>query len=138
MFVFWPPIWLQPAQSDGEKVQKSVIVSTSEKPLTDTNHYQDILVTKDDIKEMIRIQFTLYGLVDQIPIAEAVIACESGFRVDPLPHNGISWGIAQFTPDTWKDFGTGDIMNPYWQIKTMAKMWKMGLQNRWDCFSGKR
>lgn len=97
-----------------------------------------VKLTKNDIKEMVKNQFTLYGIEDQIPRALEVLQCEGGFNVDPLPHNGISWGVAQFTPPTWEDFGHGDIMNPYWQIKTMAKMWAMGLQNRWDCFSGRR
>jgi hypothetical protein len=62
----------------------------------------------------------------------ATIMCESGFQVDPK-HNGISWGVAQFTPATWKDFGYGDIMNPEAQLLTMARIWGK-YKNRWDCF----
>lgn len=62
------------------------------------------------------------------------IQCESGWRVDP-PHNNISWGISQFTPDTWEQFGYGDIMNPVSQLNVMAMMWgEYHLQNRWDCY----
>ena len=62
----------------------------------------------------------------------AVIQCESGFLIDP-PHNGISWGIAQFTKPTWQDFGYGDIMNPLIQLDVMGKMLNNGLIGRWDC-----
>jgi hypothetical protein len=63
----------------------------------------------------------------------ATITCESGWQIYPKPNN-ISWGIAQFTPATWKGFGYGDIMNPLSQLDTMAKMWSKGLANRWDCY----
>lgn len=77
--------------------------------------------------------FAKYGIESQVGMAENVISCESGFQVNPK-HNNISWGITQMTPATWKDFGYGNIMNPYSQISVMAKMWKMGLQSRWDCY----
>ena len=63
----------------------------------------------------------------------ATIFCESGWQIDPK-HNGISWGIAQFTKPTWKEFGYGDIMNPLTQLEVMASMIHRGLFNRWDCF----
>ena len=81
----------------------------------------------------LELEFTKYGIANEIPTAIAVINCESGFQVNPK-HNNISWGIAQFTPATWHDYGYGDIMNPVSQINVMAKMWSLGLANRWDCF----
>lgn len=67
-------------------------------------------------------------------LISSVIDCEnSSWSVDPLPHNNVSWGFAQFTPATWKDFGHGEIMNPYSQIEVMVKMFNMGLSKRWDC-----
>ena len=61
------------------------------------------------------------------------VNCESGWQIYPKK-NHISWGISQFTPPTWKRFGHGDIMDPISQLDVMAKMWSMGLQDRWDCF----
>ncbi len=60
------------------------------------------------------------------------IQCESGWQIYPKP-NYISWGIAEFMPATWHDFGNGDIMDPIMQIKVMARMWSKGLMGRWDC-----
>ncbi len=68
-----------------------------------------------------------YALLDD------VIMCESSWNPNPKP-NGISFGIAQFTKDTWKDFGEGDIMNPYSQLEVMVKMFRDGFAERWDCF----
>lgn len=83
------------------------------------------------LKEALSSVAVKYGLdYDQM---STVVSCESGWRIDP-PHNNISWGIAQFTPATWKDYGTGDIMNPYMQLEVMGKMWKKGLMGRWDCY----
>ncbi len=99
-----------------------------------TRLYQNVLITEEDEKDYLKLDFHKYGLDDQLLMAEKVISCESGFHIDPLPHNHISWGIAQFTPATWKDFGHGDIMNPLIQIDVMSHMWSKGLQNRWDCY----
>lgn len=90
-----------------------------------------ILPSENEIKRYLREQSALYGLdYDKM---SAVISCESGWRIDP-PHNNISWGIAQFTPETWKDFGGGDIMDPYAQIRVMSIMWSKHLEGRWDCY----
>lgn len=96
-----------------------------------TSGIAQTLPSGNDLKSYLREQASLYG-VDYDEMS-AVIQCESGWRVDP-PHNNISWGIAQFTPDTWTDFGSGDIMNPYTQLDVMAKMWSKGLHGRWDCY----
>lgn len=102
-----------------------------------TSHNQGREIDREELKSYFRQVFTYNGLEDQIPIAEAVIACESSWNWKA--DNGISYGIAQFTPATWEDFGFGDIMNPYSQIQVMARMWKNPvLRLRWDCFSGKR
>lgn len=90
--------------------------------------------TTAQLKAHLRKLSTLYGLnYEQM---EAVIQCESSWRVDPLPHNGISLGIAQFTRPTWNDYGVGDYeaINPYIQLDVMAKMWSLGLAKRWDCY----
>ena len=83
----------------------------------------------------LRYNFTKYGIEEQYNKAVAVIQCESSWRINP-PHNGVSLGIAQFTAPTWKDFGTGkyEDINPYLQLSTLAKMWSLGLQRRWDCY----
>lgn len=70
---------------------------------------------------------------DEIGMAEKVITCESNYfwHAD----NGVSYGIAQFTPATWHDFGKGNIFNPYKQLDVMARMWKNPLLRlRWDCY----
>jgi len=90
------------------------------------------LITRERLNSYLEAVFIKYGIEDQIETAKKIISCESGFQINPK-HNGISWGIAQFTKPTWEDFGKGDIMNPYSQLEVMAKMISMGLINRWDC-----
>lgn len=96
------------------------------------------LYTREALRGYLKATFTKYGLEGQIPIAEAVIACESGFRVDP-PHNNSCRGIAQFKKSTWDWFnkvrGTKtEFMNPHAQIEMMAWAWKQGYQNQWECY----
>ncbi len=93
--------------------------------------------SREVLTRYLQSAFTKYGIENEIPTAEAVILCESGWQINPR-HNNISWGIAQFTPSTWHDYGYGDIMNPLSQLDVMSKMWSKGLQDRWDCFTGKR
>lgn len=123
-----------PASSKSSITLKNIeVVSTSVKPPTpETRLYQDVKVSKEELKGMLWTAFNKYGISDQIPIAEKVIFCESGWNINA--NNGISYGIAQFTKATWKDFGYGDIFNPQSQFMTMGKMWKAGLQGRWNCF----
>lgn len=81
-----------------------------------------------------------YGISYQEIYATAM--CESGFQIDPK-HNNISWGIMQFTPATWKEFGHGNIMDAENQILVATSMWnkwetykgkQRQLKERWDCF----
>lgn len=131
------PVPFEATNKDYQTQQKSVSVPASEKPpITDTRHFQGILVTQADIKEMITVQFTKYGIENEIPTALKVLDCESGYQVNAS--NGISFGIFQFTKSTWHDFGHGDIYNPMVQVEVATKMWKNGLQSRWDYFTGKR
>ncbi len=120
------------ASGSNHNALKGITVSTSEKLPKAPRPYQGVKVSKQDIQEMVSEQFTLYGIASQIPTALKVVQCESGFNINA--DNGISYGVAQFTPATWKDFGHGNIFNPLYQIETMAKMWKIGLQKRWDCY----
>lgn len=105
---------------------------TSKSLKSETRQYQGIDITKEDLNRMLEIQFNTYGLGSELPIARAIISCESNWNINA--DNGISFGILQFTKPTWKDFGTGNIFNPYWQIQTFAKMYKNGLRDRWDCY----
>ena len=84
------------------------------------------------LKRYVAIQFAKYGIEDEIPIAEAVAACESSWNWQAS--NGISYGIFQYTPATWEQWGSGDIMNPETQIKVTARLWSLGQQWRWDCW----
>lgn len=128
---FSPPV---ADQSDNNPApQGSSLVATSDtKPIDTGNYYHGVLVTKQDLMGMLEQEFTTYGLEDQIPLAKRVIECESGWNIHA--DNGISFGVAQFTQATWKDFGSGDIFNPIMQFHTMARMWAKGLQKRWDCY----
>lgn len=94
--------------------------------------YRGVMITKEGLMEALETDFAKYGIENQVGKAEKVIQCESGFLW--YAQNPISKGVAQFTPATWKDFGYGDIMNPYSQLEIMAKMWSKGLQKRWDCY----
>lgn len=97
----------------------------------ETRLYRAITTSQSELKALLKDISVKYGLDYQK--MEAVVQCESGWQIDP-PHNNISWGIAQFTPATWEDFGYGDIMNPYSQLEVMGKMWSKGLMSRWDCY----
>ena len=98
----------------------------------ETRPYKEILITKENLKDALEYDFAQYGISNEVQEAERVISCESSWNINAS--NKISYGIAQFTPATWKDFGYGDILNPLSQLDVMAKMWKDGLQGRWDCF----
>lgn len=111
--------------------QLAVPSKTAERP---SKYVYSTEFLKDYASEM-AIQYGLTPL--QFTHMLSTIKCESDWQIYPKP-NHISWGIAQFTPPTWKDFGHGDIMDPLVQLEIMAKMWKAGLQNRWDCYTGKR
>jgi hypothetical protein len=87
--------------------------------------------TQQELKLYLASLVNKYGL--DYDLMSAVIQCESGWQIDP-PHNNISWGLCQFTPPTWDDFGYGDIMNPYAQLEVMVEMWSKGLEGRWDCY----
>lgn len=141
-YTFFPPDDLKPylAKNSYESTQQNAIIVPSkpkEKP-TDTRLYHGVLITREGLTGYLETVFTQYGIADQIPIAEAVIFCESGWHWNA--YNSKSKGIAQFTPNTWKDYCVGDYdaMNPQQQIRCMARMWKLGLQSRWDCYTGKR
>lgn len=114
-----------------QNVNQTTIVK--KKTLPASGEYLGVRITAQDERDYLELEFTNMGLVDQIPMAEAVVACESGYNI--YANNGISYGIAQFTPVTWKDFGHGDIFNPLTQLETMARMWKNPLLRlRWDCY----
>ena len=135
------PLWTHDSADIKEPeptLQPVITVESKPKEIkTGKNYYQGVLITRAGLISYLETVFTQEGIEDQIPRAIEVIQCESGFQVDPK-HNGISWGVAQFTPPTWEDFGEGDIMNPHAQLRVMARMWRKGLQNRWDCYSGRR
>jgi len=92
--------------------------------------------SSERLKGFLYEKLALYGIEDQYDKAVAVVHCESSWKIDPRPHNGISLGIAQFTKPTWDDYGVGryEDINPYDQLSVMAKMWSKGLQKRWDCY----
>ncbi len=141
-YIYYPPYWLAPylpipteaAQNNYQTTQQEVKlpINKTKETLLASNYYQGIRINREDLISYLEVAFTKYGIADQIPIAKEVISCESGFRINA--DNGISYGILQFTKPTWQDFGHGDIFNPFVQIDTTAKMVKMGLWNRWDCW----
>ena len=114
--------------------QQDISISLNKtKEKNTASHYQGVSITREGLKSYLKDIFIYNGIADQIEIAEKIIQCESGWNI--FADNGISYGLAQFTPATWHDFGEGDIMNPHTQIRTMAKMWKNPkLRNRWDCY----
>jgi hypothetical protein len=88
----------------------------------------------DYLKRYVGEMSIQYGLSPQgYQELVATIQCESNFQIDPK-HNGISWGIAQFTKPTWNKEGIGDIMNPITQIEVMVRMWKNNQEPQWDCW----
>lgn len=88
--------------------------------------------TKGEIKLALASISEKYGLnLDELL---SVIECESGFRTDEYSPGMISYGVAQFTKDTFKENCAGDYKNPFAQISCMGLMWSKGMQGRWDCY----
>jgi hypothetical protein len=136
MLIF-PPYWLRPIIARNSYAIAPTIINTvsskTKETVAPTRVREGGKVSREELTGYLETSFEKYGLESQIPMAIKTIDCESGFQVDPK-HNGISWGVAQFTPDTWKDYGYGNILNPEYQLETMARMWSQGLQKRWDCW----
>lgn len=136
-YIYFPPLSLAPYVAIVEStttLNNAVQPANAVKqPITGTSYYQGVYISPESIKAVLAAEFSTYGIENQLAKAESVISCESGFEVNPKP-NGISWGVAQFTKSTWQDFGIGDIMNPYMQIKVMATLWQMSEQWRWNCY----
>lgn len=122
--------------------QKNVIVTENkvkESVRLSSNYYQGILLTREGLTGYLTEAFTQEGIVDQIPMAQAVVLCESGFQIDP-PHNNNCRGLVQFKPSTWeyvtnKGWCSGELMNPQRQLECMATLWKMGYKNWWECYT---
>lgn len=134
ILLFWQFVPLPLA--DRNEGYKSPTISiqnfTTKKPLLAPRLFQGVYISPENLKEVLKLDFAEYGIEDQLGMAEDVINCESDWNI--FANNGISYGLLQFTPATWKDFGHGDIMNPYNQIKVTASMWSHGFQRRWDCY----
>ena len=138
MILLLPPRWLliEADQNKSEPIQQISSTQTiaTPEPLTDEIHYRDVYISREILIRHLESVFEKYEIADQIPLAKQVIACESSWDINA--DNGVSYGIAQFTPPTWVDFGRGDIMNPFIQLEVMAKMWGVHhLQSRWDCYN---
>lgn len=141
MILILPPRWLLifADQNSHEPTPITVETRNGTKIADTTTHASQVAQNASTarLKEYLRKVFTSYGIEDQIPTAEKIIACESSWNI--LAHNGtISYGLLEYTPNTWHDFGHGDIMNPLVQIEVTAKIVKREGWERWDCFTGKR
>lgn len=112
----------------------NVISSKTPEPVVSTRPYQDIIVTREELKSYLEASFTSEGMSDEIDMAEKTIACESNFVW--YASNSISKGVAQFTEPTYKQFCAGnyDDMNPQQQLNCFTKLWKMNMKYKWDCF----
>ena len=65
----------------------------------------------------------------------AVLSCESSWDSSVWSKGKMSYGIAQFTKDTFKENCTGDYYNPLDQLECVGKMWSEKMYHRWDCFN---
>lgn len=99
---------------------------------TQTTFYRSYKANSDDLKAYLSQLVAQYG--GNYYQLYRVIDCESGWRPDVYSRGNISYGIAQFTPDTFAGYCSGDYKNPYDQLKCMVLMWNKNLQKRWDCF----
>lgn len=64
----------------------------------------------------------------------AVITCESSWQTDVFSKGNVSYGIAQYTVDTFKENCNGDYKDPLAQLDCMAKMFSEKMEGRWDCW----
>lgn len=119
--------------SESENVPTITVTITNAK-LSDTLQPTSLQLppTTAELKAYLLKVSVLYGQ-DYQKMA-ATIRCESSWKTNTYSTSHISYGISQFTPATWKDYGIGDYKNPFDQLLTMAKMWRLGLAKRWDCY----
>lgn len=106
--------------------------SKKPEPKPTIDYYQDVKVSREDLKGLLKTQFTSYGIADRIPEAEYTVEHESSWIWNN--GNGKSMGLAAFTRGTWNEncHGKYDDMNPLWQLQCMAKLWARGEDWRWD------
>jgi len=136
-YTYFPPVYLKPyiPALEENTITYSQPVTETPKENPPASHYQGVYISREGLTGFLSYEFAKYGIEDQYEKAVAVLNCESSWLIDVYSKNQLSYGIAQFTPATWKDFGIGDYKNPYDQIKTLSKMWSLGLQSRWDCYT---
>lgn len=95
--------------------------------------YQDSPFLREGLRGFAQRVAIQYGLdYDKF---NYTIQNESGYNPDP-PGNFLSRGVSQFTLPTWIQYcGKKDErLNPYKSIDCMGRMWKYGLQWRWDAY----
>ncbi len=118
--------WIGTANSSTTYTYQPTVTKTT------AEHSIIYLYSTDYLKDYVGEVSIKYGLTPtQYQEMMAVIQAESGFQIYPKP-NGVSWGIAQFIPSTFKLNCKGDLMNPVGQIDCMTKMWSKHQEAQWD------
>ena len=88
--------------------------------------------TPQELKDYLAQLVSKYG--GNYALISDVINCESSWRTNVYSRERISYGVAQFTPPTFKENCVGDYENPYDQLNCMVNMFNKGMEKRWDCF----
>jgi hypothetical protein len=103
-----------------------------------TTSQEVIEVSSSTIQQLINSDSNHWGVSSST--MRAVIRCESGFRTDAFNPKDPSYGIAQFTPDTFYQFAPlagitkPNIGSPIQQLWTMAYMMAHNKSHRWSCY----
>ncbi len=137
--LLFPPYWARetiPAFNLDETTQKIETPKpvVTKKILPASNYYQGIYISRETLIGQLEYEFHKLDLDDQIPAAIFTLNGESSFNWNTS--NGISAGLAAFTPPTWNEqcrqFGRYEELNPLKHIQCMALLWNRGEQGRWD------
>ena len=117
-------------------LQDNAYIQDTDKPLLDrqSSHPEANGAIKERLNEYLFEVSVKYG--QDYQKMHNVIMCESSFRTDVYSKGKVSYGIAQFTQDTWiENCSSLNYYNPYSQLDCMGSMWarNKGLQYRWDC-----
>ncbi len=71
-----------------------------------------------DLQKYVAQEAVKKGYDPQIVLRQ--ISAESAWKTDAKSQAG-AYGLPQFMPATWKDYGSGDIKNPYNQVEAYFK-----------------
>lgn len=106
-------------------------VKSTKIPVTTATRPREVLnASSNDLKEYLKQQSSLYGV--DYAVLTKVVNCESSWNSSA--RTSVSYGIAQFTKPTFKEYCKGEYTNAKDQLTCMASVFKKKMMSRWDCW----